>query len=71
MLPIGCFFNVSKFMFQVKNGMQVTLKTRPLVRKWGEIASGFKNGDAMINDAGKHAVNKAPAGLTCGKGLRP
>ena len=65
------FLDMSAFMFHIKSPVQVTLKTRTLVSSWGELASSPKDGDPMINDAGKHEVNGLPPVFNFSKGFGP
>jgi flagellum-specific ATP synthase len=60
---------MSSFVYRFRRSLQAILKTRPLLVIGASIASSPKNGDAIINDAGKQSVNSTSQAFSFSKGL--
>jgi hypothetical protein len=60
---------MSWFVCRFRRKLQATLKIRPLLGNGASLPQVQKNGDAMINDAGKQRVNRVNPVFSFWKGF--
>ena len=60
---------MSWFVCRFRRSLQATLKIRPLLGNGASLPQVQKNGDAIINDAGKQHVNRVNPVFSFWKGL--